>query len=320
LISGAIGFIGSHLTKALLDQGHQVIGLDNLSCCDSKNIEPFKSNANFNFFYHDVTQPIEVAGPIDCVIHLASVPSPAFYYAMPIETMTSGLCGTENMLEVALQKRARFLFTSTSEVYGDPTVSPQPETYPGNVDPLGMRAPYDQSKRGAETLIKIYHERYHLDVRIARLFNTYGPHMRLDDGRVITNFIQALLTNTPMTLYGSGEQTRSFSYVNDTVRGLLRLLNVEFAPTTPIQERVFNIGSTHEVTIEQLAHKYNEVARKLGISPTEIKSIKAFDTSDPKQRRPDLTRAQQILQYEPTFSLTDGLEKTLLYFLKKEAK
>lgn len=318
LITGAAGFIGSHLCKALLNEGHRVIGVDNLLCSNGENVQPLLSNNNFVFYQHDVTQPLAIDEPVDCIVHLASVPSPAFYYRLPHETMNVGLLGTRNMLELARKKSARFLFSSTSEVYGDPAFSPQDEAYAGNVDPRGPRAQYDQSKRGAETLIKYYFEQYQVDVRIARIFNTYGPHMNLDDGRVVTNFIQALLNQKPMRLYGGGQQTRSFAYVTDTVNGLLKLIHLELAPATPIKERVVNIGNDGEFTIAQLAQLLNALAPDYGLQPTAITAVKAVDLTDPKQRQPDLARAKKLLCYTPTVLLEEGLAKTLSYFVEKE--
>jgi UDP-glucuronate decarboxylase len=320
LITGAAGFLGSHLTKALLDGGHQVICLDNFSCCSRENIEPFMSNPDFCFFQQDITDPIEVEGNIDYVIHLASIPSPVFYYRLPKETMRTGIHGTRNMLELAVKKNAQFFFSSTSEVYGDPAVTPQEENYAGNVSTVGMRSQYDQSKRGAETLIKIYFEQYGIDVRIARIFNTYGPHMQLQDGRVVTNFIGALLRHEPMTVYGDGMQTRSFAYVDDTIQGLLKLIHVSLAPQTPIKERVVNIGNDHELTIIELASCLNTLAPSFELQPAIINRVPQIDTTDPKQRNPNLQRARGLLGYEPRVTLMEGLEKTLSYFCKKGIK
>lgn len=318
LITGAAGFIGSHLTRDLLQQGQQVIGLDNFLCCSRENLEDLLKNKNFYFFQWDVTEPFSVAGHVDTIVHLASVPSPAFYYAMPIETLKTGLQGTKITLELALEKNAHYVFASTSEVYGDPEISPQDESYCGNVNPIGKRSQYDMSKRGAETLLKLYFDAHALDIRVARIFNTYGPGMQLNDGRVVTNFIRSILKKEPFIIYGSGEQTRSFAYISDTVDGLLKLIN---APTitnqTPFNDRIFNIGNQEEFTINALAACMNSVAQAQGYSPAEIEHVTQIDPTDPKLRCPDLTKAKSILQFSPGIDLAQGLEATLLYFAKK---
>ena len=315
VITGGAGLIGSHLTKALLAQGHQVIVFDNLLCSTKKNIIKLEKHPNFAFYNVDVTQSIDIEGPVDIVIHLASVPSPAFYYKMPLETLTTGLCGTKAMLNLARKKGARFVFSSTSEVYGDPEVSPQPEDYPGRVNPIGKRSQYDQSKRGAETLIMLYFKKFNMDVRIARIFNTYGPGMLLHDGRVITNFNQAVLNKNPITIYGSGNQTRSFCYVSDLVDGLLALIHSEqLTQCSTIEERIFNVGNPAEFTINELAEKMRKVVKNHIDKEMSIKYITNPDPDDPKIRKPNISRITRLDGYCPKITLDEGLEKTFLYF------
>lgn len=318
LVTGGAGFIGSHLTEQLLEKGHQVIVLDNLFCCSPNNLEKVIDHKNLYFIEGDVTQPFTIAGTVTDIMHVASLPSPQFYYSYPYETLTTGLHGTKNCLELAREKNARFLFTSTSEVYGDPLINPQPEDYPGNVNPIGKRSQYDQSKRGAETLIKLYYEKYKIDVRILRIFNTYGPHMMLNDGRVITNFIQALLENKPLIINGDGTQTRSFAYGDDTVDGIIRIFESEhFDATLPITERVFNVGNNTEFTINELAEKMNTLSQKYFDRPASIVYQEQPDKTDPKQRRPDLNRITKKVCYLPKITLDEGLEYTLQYFMQK---
>ena len=316
LITGGAGFIASHLSLKLLQEGNQVIVLDNLSCSTGENLKELMKYPNFYFVKHDVTRPFEVTAKLDAVVHCASIPSPAFYYAMPLETMAVGLQGTLNTLEVCMQHNARYLFTSTSEVYGDPEIHPQPESYAGNVECMGARSAYDQSKRGAETLIKLYYELYHIDVRIARIFNTYGPGMRLKDGRVITNFIDALLNNKPLTIYGDGNQTRSFCYVDDTVDGIYRLLTIdEPALENSIERRVFNIGNPEEYSINDIIGEFQRLAQNYLHHDCAYQKIDQFDKTDPRKRKPDITKAHTILGFTPKVSFREGLEKTFLYFL-----
>lgn len=317
LISGGAGMIGSHMVKRLLHEGNQVIVLDNLSSGSLDNVEPYFENPNFVFVNCDVCIPFELEAKIDGVIHCASLPSPAFYYKNPYETLLVGLQGTKNLLEIAKKNASRFLFTSTSEVYGDPEVNPQYEEYAGNVDCMGQRSAYDQSKRGAETLIKLYFDEYRLDARIARIFNTYGPGMAVD-GRAVPNFMDALLEDKPLVIYGDGNQTRSFGYIDDTVNGLYLLLSIsESFLSENMIDRVFNIGTPSEFTIAQLAQKFDHLSKKYFNKPMEIKKISNPDASDPRVRRPDITRAKKILGFNPLVSLDEGLEKTFLYFLKK---
>ena len=315
-ISGGAGFIGATLVKKLLNQGHQVIVLDNLLCSTLENLQKIQ-NKNLFFINQDVTQPFTIDVPIDIVIHLASVPSPEDYYKMPEETLRVGLEGTKHMIELAREKNARFLFSSTSEVYGDPDISIQSEEYPGNVNYLGPRAQYDQSKRAAETMLKLYFDTYHMDIRIARIFNTYGPGMRLHDGRVITNFIAAILENKPLKIYGNGQQTRSFGYIDDTVQGLYNLAIQDLERSNTITDFIFNIGTPLQFTINELATKIEGLAHKyLKQFPTII-HIPNPDHTDPHQRYPDITKARKTLAFDPIVSLDEGLEKTFLYFFTK---
>ena len=317
LISGGAGMIGSHLVKRLLQEGNQVIVLDNLSSGSIDNIEPYFNNQNFCFVNYDVCIPFELDVKIDGVIHCASLPSPAFYYKNPYETLLVGLQGTKNLLEIAKNNHARFLFTSTSEVYGDPEVNPQYEEYAGNVDCMGQRSAYDQSKRGAETFIKLYFDEYGLDARIARIFNTYGPGMAVD-GRAVPNFMNALLENKPLVIYGDGNQTRSFGYIDDTVNGLCLLLSInETFLSDSMMDRVFNIGMPYEFTIGQLAEKFDILSNKYLNKSIKIQKIPNPDISDPRIRRPDITRAKKILGFHPVVNIDEGLEKTFLYYLKK---
>ncbi len=315
VIAGAAGFLGSHLSRALLRDGHQVIGLDNLSCCSGENIQDLLESKNFYFEKFDVAQSFDVIGDIDSVLHFASVPSPASYYNLPIETLQSGLHATRETLELAVRKKAQYVMASTSETYGDPEVNPQFETYWGRVSPIGKRSQYDMSKRGAETLIKLYYDKYKLDVRIARIFNTYGPGMDLNDGRVVTNFIKAVLQNKPMEVYGDGKQTRSFAYVSDLIDGMLKLISCEdIAKKIDIQDRVFNLGNPEEFTIYELAHCLNDLVQTFSSKPASIIEIPQFDPTDPKMRRPDITKAAQILGFNPKIKLQEGLEKTFSFF------
>lgn len=315
VITGGAGFIGSFLARELIKQNYQVIVLDNLLCSTQANIQDLQQNSNFYFCNCDITEPFTIRGPVDYIIHAASVPSPAFYYTHPLETLRAGLQGTQNTLELAQEKQACYVFTSTSEVYGDPEVNPQPEWYPGQVNPFGKRSQYDQSKRGGETLVKYYFEHYGLDARIVRIFNTYGPGMSLHDGRVIPNFVKALLHTTPLPIYGTGEQTRSFAYITDTASGILKVLFAQnLVHYKHIKERVFNIGNPQECTINNLAKIITSNADvDFGIKSTCV-YYKQDDDSDPKVRRPDITRAQKILGYQPQVMLEQGLKQTLLFF------
>ncbi len=318
VITGGAGFIGSHFTKKLLNAGYRVIVIDNLRCCTGENIKELESHPDFFFVKHDVSLPFDVAGTVDAVVHAASIPSPADYYQMPIETMAIGLSGTLHTLELAIGHQARYLFVSTSEVYGDPEVHPQVESYAGNVDCMSARSPYDQSKRGAETLIQLYCQQCPwLDVRIARVFNTYGPGMRLRDGRVITNFIAALLGNKPMLIYGDGSQTRSLCYVDDMVDGLYKLLMHDgFTQDDSLEHRVFNLGNPQEYTVNEIAQTFVGLSYRYFAREPEIKKIESPDKADPRKRKPDITRAQQVLGFNPQVPFEEGLERTFTWFWK----
>lgn len=315
VITGGAGFLGSYLTEALLQMGHQVIILDNFSCCKKDNLEKFYSNQNLEIYDIDVSREFTIQGPIDWIIHLASVPSPTDYYSKPHETLRSGLHGTYNCIQLALQKNARLFFSSTSEVYGDPEISPQKESYEGNVHPYGKRSQYDQSKRGAETLIKLYFEAIGLDVRIARIFNTYGPKMRLSDGRVITNFIEAMINNKPFTIYGDGTQTRSFCYVTDLIHGLLKVITAENNLGSVIDDRIYNVGNPQEFSINELAEKANELSKKIFGRVQPINKIENIDRTDPKVRRPDINKISNTFGFNPTIPLQEGLSNMLNAYL-----
>ncbi|MBU9888751.1 MAG: GDP-mannose 4,6-dehydratase [Candidatus Omnitrophica bacterium] len=320
LVVGGAGFIGTNLVQALLAEGHQVIVMDSMVSANPFFETIFEGDTDLHLEKWDASRPFEIEGPVDLIFHLGSLASPVDYYGKPLETMRAGLMATKEVLELARRKRARFFFSSTSEVYGDPKVHPQPETYAGAVSPFKKRSQYDESKRGAETLIKLYHERYagaeRLDLRIARLFNTYGPYMRIDDGRVVTNFIQKIFANEPIEIYGDERITRSFGFVDDTLSGILKLVRTEhLAAETPITERVFNIGNDGEFTLRALADLTNRLGEKYLKRTVPIKIVPIKDPTDPNRRRPDLTRARTRLDYKPSVSLREGFEKTFLYFM-----
>jgi len=304
LITGAAGFLGSHLCDRFLAEGHQVIGMDNLLTGKTENIVHLAGRDDFKFIKHDVTNYIYVEGTVDAVLHFASPASPIDYLMYPIQTLKVGALGTHNALGVAKDKGARFLLASTSEVYGDPLVHPQTESYVGNVDTIGPRGVYDEAKRFAEALTMAYYRTHHVDTRIARIFNTYGPRMRLDDGRVVPNFIGQALRGEPLTVYGDGSQTRSFCYVADLIEGIYRLLLTNF--NEPV-----NIGNPGEMTIRQLADLINEMTGSpAGITVRPDQRIKG----DPQTRQPDITRARTVLGWEPRVALEDGLRQTIEYF------
>jgi dTDP-glucose 4,6-dehydratase len=312
LLTGAAGFLGSHLTDRLIAEGHQVIGMDNFITGNHKNLEHLAGNENFSFIRHDVSNFIFVPGKIDYVLHFASPasPNPASplgYPNLPIQTMKAGALGTHNTLGVARAHNAKFLLASTSEIYGDPKEHPQKETYRGHVDPIGARSVYDEAKRFAEALTMAYHRFHNIDTRIVRIFNTYGPRMRLDDGRVVPNFIQQALRGEPLTIYGDGEQTRSFCYVDDLIEGIFRLMMTDF-------HEPVNIGNPSETSIIEFAEIVNElIDNKAG---TVIKIAKRLG-NDPQRRQPDITRAREIIDWEPKISLKEGLTKTIPYFKDK---
>ncbi|MFH0979273.1 MAG: UDP-glucuronic acid decarboxylase family protein [Candidatus Woesearchaeota archaeon] len=302
LITGGAGFLGSHLCELMLKKGYEVICMDNLITGTLKNIEGFKSNKNFSFVKHDVTEHITVEGEIEYIMHFASPASPIDYLQIPIQTLKANALGTHNALGLAKAKKARFLLASTSEVYGDPQVHPQPESYWGHVNPVGPRGSYDESKRFAEALTMAYHRIHKVDTRIVRIFNTYGPRMRPNDGRAIPAFISQALNNEPLTVFGDGQQTRSFCFVSDLLDGIFKLLMSEI--TDPV-----NIGNPTEMTLIELAKKIIELARS---KSTIIH--KSLPVDDPRVRQPDITKARKELGWEPKVSIEEGLKITLDYF------
>ncbi len=304
LITGAAGFLGSHLCDRFLAEGHQVIGMDNLLTGKTENIVHLAGRDDFKFIKHDVTNYIYVEGTVDAVLHFASPASPIDYLMYPIQTLKVGGLGTHNALGVAMAKGARFLLASTSEIYGDPLVHPQIEDYPGNVSTIGPRGVYDEAKRFAEAITMAYHRAHNVDTRIVRIFNTYGPRMRLDDGRVVPNFIGQALRGEPLTVYGDGSQTRSFCFVSDLIEGIYRLLMSNY--TDPV-----NIGNTAEISILEFANTINDLTgNPAGIVFKEKLRIEG----DPQTRQPDITRARTVLGWEPVVPLSEGLEKTIAYF------
>jgi len=305
LITGAAGFLGSHLAERFLTEGHDVIGMDNFLTGSEDNLFLLQESDRFHFIKQDVTEYLYLAGELDGVLHFASPASPIDYLKLPIQTLKVGSLGTHKALGLALARGARFMLASTSEVYGDPQVHPQPESYWGHVDPIGPRGVYDEAKRFAEALTMAYHRTHGLEVRIARIFNTYGPHMRLDDGRVISNFLVQALKDEPLTVYGEGEQTRSFCYVDDMVEGLYRLFQSESAE--PV-----NLGNPAEFSINQLVEIVQDV---VGREVTVEKH--PLPTDDPRVRQPDITRARELLNWEPEVSLREGLSRSLPYFQER---
>lgn len=302
LITGAAGFLGSHLCDLFLSKGCEVIGMDNLITGDLKNINHLKENSDFSFVQHDVTDYVEVEGPLDFILHFASPASPIDYLKIPIQTLKVGALGTHNLLGLAKAKKARFMIASTSEVYGDPLVHPQKETYYGNVNTIGPRGVYDEAKRFQESITMAYHRVHELDTRIARIFNTYGPRMRLNDGRVIPAFIGQALRGEELTVFGDGSQTRSFCYVSDLVDGLYRLL------MTPCHLPV-NLGNPQEITILDFAKEIVKLTEsKKGIS------FKSLPKDDPLQRQPDISKAKELLAWQPKVQRHEGMKKTLDYF------
>ena len=312
LITGAAGFLGSHLCDRLLADGHEVIGMDNFVTGNRSNISHLLGNEKFSFHKHDISNYIFMSGKVDGVLHFASPASPnplspSGYFNLPIQTMKAGALGTHNCLGLARANKARFLLASTSEIYGDPLVHPQTENYAGNVDPVGPRAVYDEAKRFAEAMTMAYHRAHNVNTGIVRIFNTYGPRMDLEDGRALPNLLKQALLGEPLTVYGEGRQTRSFCYVDDLVDGIVRLLySSEHMPV--------NIGNPHEMTILEFAETINKiVGNEAGL--TFVKDARSV--RDPQRRQPDITRAREILGWEPKVSLDDGIKKTIPYFKQK---
>jgi dTDP-glucose 4,6-dehydratase len=302
LVTGAAGFLGSHLSDRLLAEGHEVVGMDNFITGSEKNLAHLAGNPRFSFVRHDVSQFIALDGPLDGVLHFASPASPIDYLKLPIQTLKVGSLGTHNSLGLAKAKGARFFLASTSEVYGDPLVHPQPETYWGNVNPVGPRGVYDEAKRFAESITMAY-QRYHgLETRIVRIFNTYGPRMRPRDGRVVSNFIVQALLGEPITIYGDGSQTRSFCYVSDLIEGIYRLFRSDRGDPT-------NVGNPNEFTVTQLAER---VKAMTGSAAPIV--YQPLPTDDPKVRQPDITIARATLGWEPRVALDEGLARTIEYF------
>jgi dTDP-glucose 4,6-dehydratase len=311
LITGGAGFIGSHLCDRFLSEGHSVIAIDNLITGSTRNIQHLAGRDDFTFIKHNVSNYIFVEGKVDVVMHFASPASPSQtaptgYLQLPIQTLKVGALGTLNALGVAKAKHAKFILASTSEVYGDPLEHPQKESYWGHVDPIGPRSVYDEAKRFAEALTMAYHRAHNVDTRIVRIFNTYGPRMQLDDGRVVPNFVGQALRHEPLTVYGDGSQTRSFCFVTDLVDGIARLLNSdEHDPT--------NIGNPNEISILEFAKAINLITD----NPAGIKIVAGARTQgDPQQRKPDISKAKRVLKWEPKVKLEDGLQKTIEYFAK----
>ena len=302
LITGAAGFLGSHLTDRFLAEGHRVVGMDNFITGSPDNIAHLTGEPRFEFIEHNVSTFVDVGGPIDGVLHFASPASPIDYLKFPIQTLKVGSLGTHNLLGVAKAKGARFLLASTSEVYGDPLVHPQPESYWGNVNPVGPRGVYDEAKRFAEAITMAYHRYHGLPTRIVRIFNTYGPRMRAEDGRVVSNFVVQALRGQPLTIYGDGSQTRSFCFVADLVDGIYRLFSSDRSDPT-------NIGNPNEFTVRQLADLIR--AKIPGAGPIVAEPL---PVDDPKVRRPDISLARQVLGWEPAVQLDAGLDQTIAHF------
>ncbi len=311
LITGAAGFLGSHLCDRLLLEGHDVVGMDNFVTGSAQNIAHLVGNEHFTFYRHDVSNYIFIPGKLDAVMHFASPasPNPASPYAyfnLPIQTMKAGALGTHNTLGLAKANNARFLLASTSEIYGDPTEHPQKETYSGNVDVTGPRAVYDEAKRFAESLTLAYHRQHNVDTRIVRIFNTYGPRMDLEDGRALPNLLKQALLGQSLTVYGDGSQTRSFCYVDDLVDGIVKLLYSD-------EHMPVNIGNPVEMSILEFAQKINVATH----NNAEMTYVDARSSRDPQRRRPDITRASEILHWEPKVNLEQGLQRTIPYFKEK---
>lgn len=302
LITGGAGFIGSHLTDRLLEEGHQVVAMDNLVTGDLDNIAHHRANPRFEYIHHDVSNHIHVAGQLDWVLHFASPASPIDYLQLPIQTLKVGALGTHNALGLAKVKGAKFLLASTSEVYGDPLVHPQPEDYWGNVNPIGPRGVYDEAKRYAEAITMAYHRVHQVDVRVVRIFNTYGPRNRVNDGRVVPTFINQALQDEPLTVFGEGQQTRSFQYVADLVAGVRKLMGAAY-------NRPVNIGNPREMTILAFAQL---ILRLTGSSSSIV--YHPLPEDDPKTRQPDIARAKAILDWEPQVAVEEGLSQTIAWY------
>lgn len=302
VITGGAGFVGSHLCERFLAQGHEVICVDNLITGALTNLEHLRANDRFSFIRHDISHPLEIDGGVDNILHFASPASPVDYLRHPIPTLKVGSLGTHNTLGLAKAKKARYLLASTSEVYGDPEKHPQREDYWGHVNPIGVRGVYDEAKRFSEAMTMAYHRSHGVNTHIVRIFNTYGPRMRLDDGRVLPNFVGQALRNEPLTVYGDGKQTRSFCYVDDLVEGIFRLLHVDF-------HEPVNLGNPSEITILDFANEILELSR----SKSTI-AYRPLPQDDPKVRRPDIGRARQLLNWEPKVDRREGLKRTLAYF------
>jgi UDP-glucuronate decarboxylase len=306
LVTGGAGFLGSHLVDRLMNNGDDVICVDNLYTGNKQNILKWFDRPNFEFIRHDITEPIRLE--VDQIYHLACPASPVHYQSNPIKTIKTSVLGTMNMLGLAKRVKARFFLASTSEVYGDPDIHPQREDYWGNVNPIGIRACYDEGKRIAETLTYDYHRQHNLEVRVVRIFNTYGPRMLENDGRVVSNFIAQALQGNPLTIYGDGTQTRSFCYVSDLISGFVKLMNSDYV--YPV-----NIGNPGEYTIAQLASTIQEM-----INPESKVIFQPLPSDDPRRRRPDITKAKSLLNWEPTIDLTEGLQSTIDYFKKRRSE
>lgn len=305
LVTGGAGFLGSHLCDRLLHEGHTVIAMDNLITGSTDNIAHLAGNKNFTFIKHNVTNYIYIKGDIDAILHFASPASPVDYLELPIQTLKVGSLGTHNALGLALAKNARLLLASTSEVYGDPQIHPQTEDYWGHVNPIGPRGVYDEAKRFAEAMTMAYHRSHDVETRIVRIFNTYGPRMRLNDGRVVPNFVAQALRGEPLTVYGDGSQTRSFCYVSDLVDGIYRLLLSD--ETEPV-----NIGNPTETSILEFAEKINHYTNNKGGIV-----FRPLPKDDPKQRKPNIAKAQRILQWEPKITLDEGMKGTIDWFASR---
>ena len=302
VVTGGAGFLGSHLCERLLGEGMRVVCVDNLVTGKRENIAHLEADDRFRFLFHDVSKPFTIDGSVDYVLHFASPASPIDYLELPIQTLKVGSLGTHNSLGLAKAKAARFLLASTSEVYGDPLVHPQPESYWGNVNPVGPRGVYDEAKRFAEAMVMAYHRVHGLDTRIVRIFNTYGPRMRPRDGRVVPAFIQQALLGEPMTVFGDGRQTRSFCYVDDLIEGIYRLLQSDHVE--PV-----NIGNPHEMTIRQFAETIRDA-----VGSSSVIELRPLPVDDPRTRQPDIALARKLLGWEPRVTLSQGLARTVDYF------